>query len=664
MFTDIVGYTALMGSDEDRAFKVLRKNRNIQKPLIKKYHGKWLKEMGDGILASFNNSSDAVRCAGEIQHIAKNEGISLRIGIHEGEVVFEEGDVLGDGVNVASRLEELAEAGCINVSGSVYKDIKNKAGIVAEFIGEKVLKNVDDPVKIYKVECEEPEEELLKKDILSSNTSRFSIFVFVGVASVIIVLLIWQFLPEKESISSSVLTDKSIAVLPFTDISPEKDQEYFSDGIMDAILMHLCKIGDLEVTSRTSVMQYKGTTKTITQIADELGVAHVLEGSVSKSGDRIRIIAQLIDAKNDRHLWAETYEKDLLDVFAVQSEVAQKITSSLKAKLSSEVKERIETEPTDNMTAYDYYLKGNEAYWRSWDGRVQSIMLESVNYYEKAIDLDPNFSLAYTGLGRSYWWLGMEAKNADRPEFYQKSKIYLKKAIDLDPYNGWAYAELGVVTMDWDWDSTATRKNLDMAVKLMPNDPNAYIHYFFFEERLGNCDQMIIMQKNLKRFLDNIDDPLNPYSLMILRCQKKYSEIDRITSDRYSEINPFGRSVVFWSLICLNEYEKAETLASLINTKNNAYYITKGTLKAKRGDRETALAMCDSLELMNSRNGFIAEIHAALGDKEKMYEYLNKAISEREALHQFIGTFPELIDCEDDPEFQKIKREIWIPRKD
>jgi tetratricopeptide (TPR) repeat protein len=203
-----------------------------------------------------------------------------------------------------------------------------------------------------------------------------------------------------------------------------------------------------------------------------------------------------------------------------------------------------------------------------------------------------------------------------------------------------------------------------MAVKLMPNDPNAYIHYFFFEERLGNCDQMIIMQKNLKRFLDNIDDPLNPYSLMILRCQKKYSEIDRITSDRYSEINPFGRSVVFWSLICLNEYEKAETLASLINTKNNAYYITKGTLKAKRGDRETALAMCDSLELMNSRNGFIAEIHAALGDKEKMYEYLNKAISEREALHQFIGTFPELIDCEDDPEFQKIKREIWIPRKD
>ena len=255
----------------------------------------------------------------------KRKGIALRIGIHEGEVVFEGGDVLGDGVNVASRLQELAQEGCINISGAVYKDIKNKAGITAEFVEDKVLKNVDDPVKVYNVKCEEPEKFPLKGNPSKSTKNRLSFYIIGGLVVVIAAILIWILLPKIETGSSpSELSDKSIAVLPFTDISPDKDQEYFSDGIMDAILMHLCKIGELKVTSRTSVMQYKGTTKTIPQIAEELGVDHVLEGSVSKSGDRIRIIAQLIDATNDKHLWAETYEKNLSDVFAIQSEVAQK----------------------------------------------------------------------------------------------------------------------------------------------------------------------------------------------------------------------------------------------------------------------------------------------------------------------------------------------------
>ena len=172
MFTDIVGYTALMGSDEDKAFQLLRKNREIQRPIIKKYRGEWLKEMGDGILASFHTASDAVRCAGEIQHAAKKEGIPLRIGIHEGEVVFEGSDVLGDGVNVASRLEELAEEGCINISGAVYKDIKNKAGIEAEFVEEKVLKNVEEPVKVYSVFCEEQEERATSHEQRATATAR------------------------------------------------------------------------------------------------------------------------------------------------------------------------------------------------------------------------------------------------------------------------------------------------------------------------------------------------------------------------------------------------------------------------------------------------------------------------------------------------------------
>jgi adenylate cyclase len=672
MFTDIVGYTALMGSDEDKAFQLLRKNREIQRPIIKKYRGEWLKEMGDGILASFHTSSDAVRCAGEIQNEAKKAGIPLRIGIHEGEVVFEGGDVFGTGVNVASRLEELAEEGCINISGAIYKDIKNKAGIVAEFVEEKELKNVDELIKVYKVKCEESVTEQSGEDTPKTSKSKLPYYI-IGVVAVVIVafFLIWQFLPPKEPApiveETETVVDKSIAVLPFTDMSPNKDQEYLSDGMMDEILMHLFKIGGLKVTSRTSVTQYKGTTKTAPQIAKELGVTHVLEGSVSKSGDRIKIIAQLIDGTKDQHLWAESYDRELTDVFSIQSEVAQKIASSLKVVISPEVQDRIETNPTYNMTAYDNYLKGNVAYWRSWEGINKDVMNESVKYYENAIELDPNFSLAYTGLGRSYWWLGLRASNTDRPALYEKSKMYLKKAIDLDPYNGWAYAEMSVVSIEWDWDSTATRKNLDMAIKLMPNDFNAYIHSFYFEWRLGNCDQMINIQNDYKRFSDNVDHPFSGWSLRILSCQKKFSEIARL-ADKYWEekINNQQAWNLFFSYLMLGDYNNAEKVVAYI--KNNIevksyFFSVNGVLKAKQGNMETAIAMCDSLKLMDGRNSFIAEIYAALGDKEKMYEYLNKAIMEREAFHQWIMQFPELIDCENDPEFQNIIKEIWTPRE-
>jgi len=279
---------------------MLKRNHVIHESLIQKHNGTLIKEVGDGTLASFPLASDAVRCAIEIQQACEEQNIPLKIGIHEGEMVFAGSDVLGDGVNIASRLQESAEEGCITISGSVYRDSKNKTGIKTEFLEEKTFKNIDEPIKVYNVLFKE-KREVSKEPQTQQAFKKSKIFYYImaGLIVVISAILIWRFLPIKvvESTDKSTeVVDKSIAVLPFTDISPDKDQEYFSDGMMDAILMHLWKIGDLEVTSRTSVMQYKGTTKTTPQIAEELGVAHVLEGSVSKSGDRIRIIVQLIDA--------------------------------------------------------------------------------------------------------------------------------------------------------------------------------------------------------------------------------------------------------------------------------------------------------------------------------------------------------------------------------
>ncbi len=675
MFTDIVGYTALMGSDEDRAFDMLKRNHEIHENLIKQFNGTLIKEIGDGTLASFPLASDAVRCAIEIQKEAKGKNIPLKIGIHEGEMVFAGADVLGDGVNIASRLQELSGEGCITISGRVYSDIKNKVGITTKYIGDKKLKNVDDPVKVYAVVCDVNEK--TQEALPEKSSNKLPYYIIAGLVFIIVAFLIWQFLPKYEKETTPILgesetpaVDRSIAVLPFTDLSPNKDQEYFSDGMMDAILMHLYKIGDLEVTSRTSAMRYKETDKLIVEIANELGVRHILEGSVSKAGNKIRIIAQLIDATNDKHLWAETYEQDLSDVFAIQREVAQKIASSLKAVITPEVKERIDNIPTENLEAYEYYLKGEEAFWKVWKTFSSSDLDESIEFYEKAIDLDPDFSLAYAGLGRAYWMLSEGAPAYKKPELYELQRSILNKAIDLDPYNGWAYAAMWEVNIMWDWDSSAARRNLDRAIKLAPNDFRVLEANFYLELKLGNCDQLKSIRKSIKRLEDNVEHPLSRWNLLILLCQKQFAEIARAGNEYWVEdidLHVHSWWVLFWSYLIIGDYNKANEVIENYFRRGTIYYAFNGVLKAKEGNKDVALAMYDSLKASSEyvSNEVLATIHAAIGNKKEMYEYLNKAIEAREDLNDFMW-FPfisELIICEDDAEFQRIKKEIWTPRE-
>ena len=436
MFTDIVGYTALMGSDEDKAFKILRKNREIQRPIIEKYNGELLKEMGDGILASFHSSSNAVRCASEIQHESIKDKIGLRIGIHEGEVVFEGNDVLGDGVNVASRLEELADEGSITISGSVYRDIKNKAGIVAEFLEEKELKNVDEPIKIYKVFLEESEQDENIKNL--------------GMRS----------------------TKNSIAVLPFRNESEEKGTQYFANGIMEAILNHLSKISDLRVPSRTSSEKYRDSKQSARSIAYDLEVSYLLEGSVQKYGEYVRICVQLIKANSDEHIWSEIYDKNYSDLLNVQSEIAQKVGEKLHAIISPREKKLIEQVPTSNLNAYDYYLRAKDFHIKYFVSHNKRDLESAIGLYNEALTLDPSFALAYAWLGNSFLdrkWLDGYIK----PDYTKEAIDYFNKAIRIDQLLPEALTFRGLYYHEKS-DTIKAISDLEQAIDLNPNFASTY----------------------------------------------------------------------------------------------------------------------------------------------------------------------------------------------
>jgi adenylate cyclase len=469
MFTDIVGYTALMGKDEQKAFELLHKNREIHKPLIKQFHGTWVKELGDGVLASFTTVTDAVFCAAAIhQASSKTDGLQLRIGIHLGEVIFEDHDVFGDGVNIASRLQAMASPGSTWVSEAVYKNLINKKEITSEFIKEEVLKNVSEPVRIYEVKLRDPS--LLQPDLkhklkkganappAAGNKVISGIIAFVLICA----LLAWFiFIKQKPGNPSpnSTATEKSIAVIPFVNISNDPQQEYFAIGMMDEILNHLYKVGGLVITSRTSSMAYKDSKKTSKEIAKELGVGNLLEGSVQKDGKHIRVIIQLINGKTDDHIWAETYDREFKDVFAIQSEIAQQVVAALKIKIDPTVKKRIDLPSTQNTEAYNLYLKATA------DANISFV--ERRTLLKAAITLDSAFADAYNQL--ALCWI-YDSENLNSSEVIKNAGPPLNKALQLNPDLADAYSTSAKLNLWYKRDFKAVENDYHKMLQLNPSN--------------------------------------------------------------------------------------------------------------------------------------------------------------------------------------------------
>ncbi len=467
--------------------------------------------------------------------------------------------------------------------------------------------------------------------------------------------------------------DKSIAVLPFKSLSEDQEKQYLADGVMEAILLHLFKIEDLRVIQSASVEKYRDRTNTLSEIARELNVNYILDGSFQKYEDQAKLIVRLSTGKEEEdNIWADEYDRDWSDIFAVQSEVAQKVAFALQSVISPEVKERIEALPTENMEAYDYYLQGNKTYWESWDNFDLNKLKESVEYYQRAIELDENFSFAYTGIGRSYWLSAYLTKNRlDKSEYYRKSKQYLNKAISLDPDNGWAYAELAVVLHNWNWDSEAARKSLDKAKELMPNDANVYLHYFWLEAYLGNCVVLKEKLEDLYKINLSVSNPYSNNNLMLLQCQNKYSEMVSI-ADEYFEnldesLHPTLSMSLFDAFLHEKEFEKAKLVLNYVKDSvkySSNYFVYKAMLHAKEGDRNSTMQVLDSLDLLSKveyvPNIWYAAIYASLEEKDSMYKFLNSALNNRESVHQ-INYYSVFNAFKEEPRFKEIVRKMWIP---
>jgi adenylate cyclase len=443
--TDVAGYSRLMGDDEEATIRTLTDYRALISSLINNYRGRVVDSPGDNLLAEFASVVDAVRCAVEIQREIKPKNAELpphrqmqfRIGINLGDVIIEGERLYGDGVNIAARLESLAIPGGICISGTVYDHVENKLALHYDYQGEQSVKNIAKPVRVYRVQLE------------PNSAPRPT--------------------PSGEQPSLLPLPDKpSLAVLPFTNLSSDPEQDYFSDGITEDLITDLSRLSGLFVIARHSTFTYKEKAVKVQEVSRELGVRYVLEGSVRKAGERVRITAQLVDATTGHHLWAERYDRPLKDIFALQDEIVQKIVTTLRLQLTLWEQGHLVHKTTDNLEAYDYYLRGVEYFYRS----TKETNAQARQMFEYALALDPQYAEAYARLSWNYS-MGWTSQWDQDSQALEQAVELAQKAVALDDSLPLARRVLGWVSL-WQKQHAQAIAAAERAVALAPNDAEGY----------------------------------------------------------------------------------------------------------------------------------------------------------------------------------------------
>lgn len=671
MFTDMVGYSALTQQNEALALKLLEEHRTILRPIFKKHTGNEIETIGDAFFVEFASALEAVKCAIEIQNklfernqpLSGDKRITLRIGIHLGDVVHKGENVLGDGVNIAARIEPLARPGGIAVSEDVFRQIRNKIQFPLENLGRRELKNIEQPIEVYSVTLPWLEKKHKGTRIKSTPVTR-TMKIFrpfrIAIAICIIAFIFFYF---WQSFDAHVVDRSTIAVLPFQNMSGQIENEYFSDGITEDIITHLSKLNNLKVISRTSVMQYKNSEKSIKQIGKELNVSTILEGSVRRSDNRVRVVAQLIDALTDQHIWSATYDTILTEIFTIQTDVANNIGQALKTKISINEEKQISKQSTEIVEAYDLYLKGR--YY--WNKMLPDELQLSINYFEQAISQDPNYALAYAGLADAYCVLG-NFNVLPPKETYQNAKATASKALRIDPELAEAHASLGYAITFSDWDWAGAEKEFKKAISLNSGYMLAYNWYALFLTAMGSFEEASFLRKKCLEL-----DPLSPvvyadYGLE-LYFEKKY-DLAIEQNLKALELDPLFHAAY---ITLGGAYIKQTRYAEAIATFSKASMFSKGHAVptaalgyayAASGRSEDALMVLELLQ-EQSKEKYVspywnAVIYTALNDREKAIKWLQSAYEEKDGSMVFLKVMPVFENLHNDPRFTKLVNKMGL----
>jgi adenylate cyclase len=461
---DVVGYSRLMVADEEGTLATLNARRKVIDELIARHHGRIFGTAGDSVIAEFASAVEAVRCAAAIQQENQRRNADsreprrmlFRVGVNLGDVMVGGDDLFGDGVNVAARLESMAEPGGICISSAVYDQIRNKVDLAFDDLGERLLKNIGYPVRVFGLRHDRGDE-----------PGR---------------------VPEQRAATAASRPSAlpSIAVLPFTNMGGDPEQDYFADGLTEDLITELSRFQELRVVARNSVMTYKGKAVRVQEVGHDLAVRYVLEGSVRRAGARVRITAQLIDAATGHHLWAERFDRDLADIFDVQDEVTSRIVVTLAGKLEESERRRGRSLQTENLEAYDCVLRGRELWFRF----TPETNREARRLYEKAIELDPDYARAYASLAWTYLTEHDERWGSPEDRPLERALEYARRGVMVNPASHSNHLTLGQVCLGKGLHDEALEV-LQTAIALNPNDADGYV---FLAETLsfaGRPDEAI-----------------------------------------------------------------------------------------------------------------------------------------------------------------------------
>ncbi|MBI3417116.1 MAG: hypothetical protein HY043_17635 [Verrucomicrobia bacterium] len=691
MFTDMVGYSALAQRDEKLALQLLAEHHRLLRPIFPKFSGREIKTTGDGFLVEFASALEAMQCAIEIQRAlvqhnasaSAERRIHIRIGVHVGDVVLREADIFGDGVNIAARIEPLAEVGGICLSGPVYDQVANKMDAPLVKLNAPQLKNIKTPMDVYRVVLPwqtQAKAEGGRKNA-ETNASDHPLPAartrwYMPAVLVVVGLNLFLFLkfglhfgaknsPAKDQPAATNSGDqKSIAVLPFVNMSADKTDEYLSDGMTEELLNVLTKVKGLHVPGRSSCFSFKGKNEQdiFRKVGEQLHVNAVLEGSVRKAGNQLRITAQLINVADGFHLWSETYDRDMTNIFAIQSDIATRVADALKIQLGVEETRALAKKPTENAEGYRLYLLGRYHFARA----TQAGWTNAINYYNQALVLDPNLALAYCGIADTYGWMAGFVMPCN--EAWAKQKQMAESALAIDPNLAEAHLSLGASLFSvFDWRTG--EYEIKRAIELNPNLTYAQDLYATLLTFLGRFEEATPHLTKAVA-LDPVSALINNDVAWLLKLARRYDdaisqllktlELDPNFANAHMEL---GWCYVWKAELprAISEFEKAKSLDDLPSyaaALGYAYGISGNRVKAERVLRELEGEVNQRYVSPSSRT----ILYLSLGKKDKAMDWLEKCYEEQNTICQLLKVDPLYDSIRNEPRFQALLKKVGLDK--